>query len=50
MVGSGTDDSDLDLVFLVPSCEAVDDVNPIPRVQIIDRALAVNSPDLSEAH
>jgi len=46
MVGTGADDSDFDLVLLVPSCKSVDDVNTVPGVQVIDGTFSVNSPDL----
>lgn len=46
VVGSGTDDPDLDTVLLVPSCETVDDVDAVSGVEVVDGALAVDSPDL----
>lgn len=46
MVGSGADDADIDAVSLIPSCEAVDDVDAIPCVQVVDGALSVDFPDL----
>lgn len=46
VVGASADDSDFDLVSLVPSCEAVHDVNAVPSVQVVDCSLAVDSPDL----
>lgn len=46
VVGAGADDADLDLVLLVPSCETIDDVDAISRVQVVDGSLAVDLPDL----
>lgn len=46
MVGTRADDADLDLVFLVPSCETVHNVNSISRVQVVNGTFAVDSPDL----
>lgn len=46
MVSSGAYDADIDAVSFVPSCKAVDDVDSIPCVQIVDGALAVDFPDL----
>jgi hypothetical protein len=47
VVGAGANDADLDLVRLVPSCEAVDDVDAISCVEVINSSLAVDLPDLS---
>jgi len=44
MVGTSAYNPDLDLVFLVPSCKAIDDIDTI--VQVIDCSLTINSPDL----
>lgn len=46
VVGTSTDNSNLDLVLLVPSCESVDDVDTVSCVQIIDGTFSVDSPDL----
>lgn len=46
VVGTSTDDSDLDLVLLVPSCVTVDDVDAVSCVEVINGTLSVNSPDL----
>jgi hypothetical protein len=46
MVSAGADDSDADSVALVPAGKAIDDVNSVPGVQVVDGALAVDSPDL----
>lgn len=46
MVGSGTDDSDVDSVALVPASKAIDNVDTISGVEIIDSSLTVDFPDL----
>jgi len=46
MVGTSTDDSDVDPVTLVPSCIAIDDVDSVSSVQIIDSSFSVDLPDL----
>lgn len=46
VIGPSTNDSNFDSVFLVPSCKPVDNVDAIPRVQVIDCSLSVNPPDL----
>lgn len=48
VIGTSANDSDLDLVFLVPSCEAVYDVDTVSSVQVIDGTFSVDSPDLFE--
>jgi len=50
MVGTSANDSDLDAVFLVPSCETVDHVNTISGVEVVDGTFAVDSPDLSRTY
>lgn len=47
MVGSGADDTDVDAVSLVPPCEAIDDVDSFPGVQIVDGAFSIDIPYLS---
>ena len=42
VVGSGSDDSDLDSVFWVPTREAVEDVDVFPRVQVVDGTFSVD--------
>lgn len=46
MIGSGAHDTDIDAVPLVPSSEAVNDVDSVPRVQVIDGTLSIDSPNL----
>jgi hypothetical protein len=46
MVGSSTDDADLDAVLLVPSGKTIDDVDAISGVEVINCTLTVDSPDL----
>lgn len=46
MVGTGADNSDFDLILLVPSCKSVDDVDTVSGIQVIDSSFSVDSPDL----
>jgi hypothetical protein len=46
VVGARADDAHADAVALVPSCEAVDDVDAIPGVEVVNGTLAVDAPDL----
>lgn len=46
VVGAGADHAHLDAVFLVPSCEPIDDVDAISRVQVVNGTFPVDSPDL----
>jgi len=46
MVGTRADDANLDAVLLVPAGIAVDDVDAIPGVEVVDGTLAVDLPDL----
>ena len=46
MIGTGADDSNIDSVSLIPASEAIDDINSIPGVEIVDSAFSDNSPDL----
>jgi len=46
MVSTRADDADLDTVLLVPAGIAVDDVDAIAGVEVVDGALAVDLPDL----
>jgi len=49
MVGAGADNAHLDSVALIPSCEAVDDVDSVSGVQIVNGTFSVDLPDL-DAH
>lgn len=40
------DDTDIDPIAFVPSCEAVDDVYSISCVQVVNGTLTVDFPDL----
>ena len=42
VVGSGSDDSDLDSVFWVPTRESVEDVDVFSRVQVVDGPFSVD--------
>jgi hypothetical protein len=46
MIGTSTDNPDLDSVLLIPSCEAVYNVDTISSVEIVDGTFTVDSPDL----
>jgi hypothetical protein len=46
MVRAGAHDTDADPVALVPSCEAVDDVDALAGVEVVNGTLAVDAPDL----
>ncbi len=46
MVSASAYDSDLDAVFLVPSCKTVDDVNTISCVEVVDGSFTIDSPNL----
>src|SRR4029077_8606582 len=37
------DDANLDAMFRVPACEAVETIKPLTRVEIVKRALAIDS-------
>ncbi len=49
MVGARADDADLDAICRVPAGEAVKAVEPIARVEVIDRALAIDGERLAVA-
>jgi hypothetical protein len=46
MVGTSADDTDVDAVALVPAGKAIDNVDTIAGVEIVDCALSVDAPDL----
>lgn len=46
MVGAGADDADADAVLFIPAGVAIDDVDAVARVEVVDGALAVDFPDL----
>ena len=48
VVGSSTDDSNVDSVSLVPASISVDDINAISCIEIIDSSFSVDFPDLLE--
>jgi len=49
VVGTSAHDSDLNSIFFIPSCIAVNDVDAIPCVQVIDSTFSVDSPYLEDA-
>ncbi len=49
VVGARADDADLDAVLLVPAGIAIDDVDAVAGVEVIDGTFAVDFPDLRRA-
>jgi hypothetical protein len=49
MVGTGADNSYAYPVALVPAGEAIDNVDAVPGVEVVDSTLTVDTPDLDEA-
>ena len=47
MIGTSTDDSNIDAVSFVPPCIAIHDVDTIASIEIIDRTFSVDFPCLS---
>lgn len=48
MVGTGADNADVDTVSLIPASKAVNNVDTVPGVEVVDCTLAVDAPDLEE--
>lgn len=46
VVGARAHNADADAVLLVPAGVSIDNVDAIPRVQVVDSTLAVDFPDL----
>lgn len=46
VISARADDAHADPVALIPACKAVDDVDAIPGVEVVDGTLAVDAPDL----
>jgi hypothetical protein len=46
MVGTRANNADLDSVALIPSCEAVDNVDSVSCVQVVNGTFAVDLPNL----
>jgi hypothetical protein len=46
MVGASADDTDADTVLLVPAGVAIDDVDAVAGVEVVDSTFAVDLPDL----
>ena len=46
MVGAGADHAHVDPVALVPAGVPIDDVDAVASVEVVDRAFAVDAPDL----
>ena len=50
MVGSRADDADSDPVAFVPAGEAINDIDSVPCIEIVDSALAIDFPDLGKVN
>ena len=48
MVGASADNANVDAVALVPAGETIDNVDAVAGVEVVDSALAVDTPDLFE--
>jgi hypothetical protein len=48
MVGTGADDAYAYPVALVPAGEAINDVDAVPGVEVVNSTLTVDTPDLDE--
>ena len=46
MVCSGADDSNIDTISLIPSSKAINNIDSVSGVQIVDSAFPVDLPDL----
>jgi hypothetical protein len=46
MVSTRADDTDADTVTLIPASEAIDNVNAVSGVEVVDSTLAVDTPNL----
>ena len=46
MVGTGADDAHADAVALVPAGVPVNNINAVAGVEVVDRTLTVDAPDL----
>lgn len=46
MVGTSTDNADSDPVTFVPASKAINDVNPVSGVQVVDGTFTVDPPNL----
>ena len=46
MVSTRADNTNVDPVTLVPSCVAIDNVDAVASVEVVDCSLAVDTPDL----
>lgn len=47
MIRSGTNNSHTDPVPLIPASVAIDYIDSVAGIQIVDSSLSVNSPDLA---
>ena len=49
MIRSSTDDSHTDTVPLIPTSIAINDIDSITRIQVVDGTFSINLPDLEDA-
>jgi hypothetical protein len=49
MVGTGADNSDVDAVPLVPAGVAINDVDSVPGVEVVDGTFSIDLPDLFDS-
>jgi hypothetical protein len=49
MVGTGADNSDTDAVPLVPASIAIDDIDSVPSVEVVDGTFSIDLPDLFDS-
>ena len=46
MVSAGTNDSDIDSVLRIPPSKAIDDIDAVACVQVVDSSFTIDLPDL----
>lgn len=46
MVGPRRDDSNIDPVTLIPTSKAIDDIDAVSGVEVVDRTFTIDFPDL----
>ena len=46
MVGTSTNDPDVDAISLIPPCKAIHHIDAVTCVQVVDSTFSINFPDL----
>jgi hypothetical protein len=46
VIGTGADDSNADAVPLIPAGEAIDNVDTVPGIEVVNSSFSVDLPDL----